>query len=753
MRVYNSTLALENCDFSGNVALIGGGGVWAAGDSTLTVRECLFEGNNADFGGAVRTDSTHHYSGSLITGFITGTTFTNNRASQDGGALWLGGDVTIDRSVITSNVAGNAGGGLLSGAGSSVAVLNTLISANNSATGESVSEAGGAVHVARSDARLVNCTIVDNTGAGTGEISSDGGSLTVLNSILWNPGQAEVSISGDFDVEITFSDVLGGFAGEGNIDEDPRFVDAGTADYRLTADSPCSDAGTVNATFRAERDLDGVWRPAGPAVDMGAFEFMLADTDGDGIADANEGIEDTDEDGTPDFLDTDSDNDGLPDAEDGLADSDQDGIPDFREVDSDGDGLLDGEEVANGMDHTDPSDADADPDGDGISSRDELTIFNTHPMRADTDGDGIGDGLEISQGFDPLAPDGLEDLDGDGLPTAYEFRIGTDPREGGDPPSELFVSKQGDDASGLGSVESPWRTIAVALTAGAMYNSYGIYSHPVVVNVSAGTYGEALDLVPQVRVVGAGRDQTTIESEGPTVVNGAEGAGLANLKIALSGIRVEATALLRMDDVAMNIDNVVVDGGDNLFSIGILISGPRSSSGVIQNSLIRRLQFGIQAVQSAILIRNNLFDGIRGDAIFIRLPDVKQAGDPGVTLLLGDADDPETGFNEFRFVSGSFIVNANPAETKAEMNDWGVFTQQEIAAKMEGPVDFMPFIGASGMPQSGEGDGEGGGEGEGTIIACAPQNSTGTRSPAPGDMALLLLMLLGLSLPKRQSAR
>jgi hypothetical protein len=52
---------------------------------------------------------------------------------------------------------------------------------------------------------------------------------------------------------------------------DPGFADVGAADFRLNADSPCLDAG-LDLTVFVERDLAGVQRPQGQAVDVGAYE-------------------------------------------------------------------------------------------------------------------------------------------------------------------------------------------------------------------------------------------------------------------------------------------------------------------------------------------------------------------------------------------------------------------------------------------------------------------------------------------------
>ena len=87
---------------------------------------------------------------------------------------------------------------------------------------------------------------------------------------------------------ITFSDIEGGWEGEGNIDTDPLFTDLNNGDYTLQAGSPCIDTGT------ADLDGDGVddiTDYIGLAPDMGAYELgesseiMAGDTNFDGIVD------------------------------------------------------------------------------------------------------------------------------------------------------------------------------------------------------------------------------------------------------------------------------------------------------------------------------------------------------------------------------------------------------------------------------------------------------------------------------------
>jgi hypothetical protein len=116
----------------------------------------------------------------------------------------------------------------------------------------------------------------------------------------------------------------------------------------------------------------------------------LTDSDGDTIADLDEGVgtgRDTDSDGTPDYLDEDSDGDGAPDSvEAGDADvattpqdSDRDGLYDFVDLDSDSDGLDDEEEWDSPGHCLDLTHADTDRDGQSDLAE---TIAGTDPCSA-----------------------------------------------------------------------------------------------------------------------------------------------------------------------------------------------------------------------------------------------------------------------------------------------------------------------------------------------------------------------------------
>ncbi|GAI49359.1 unnamed protein product, partial [marine sediment metagenome] len=130
----------------------------------------------------------------------------------------------------------------------------------------------------KSSSTLTNCTFSRNTAfaAGGAVFNLPGTNPLLTNCILWSDTPEE--IYGSTPV-ITYSDVQGGWPGEGNIDADPLFVDAANADYHLQASSPCIDTGDNTAIPPSVvDDLDGNPRIINGIVDMGAYEGGMAPT-------------------------------------------------------------------------------------------------------------------------------------------------------------------------------------------------------------------------------------------------------------------------------------------------------------------------------------------------------------------------------------------------------------------------------------------------------------------------------------------
>ena len=193
----------------------------------------------------------------------------DNFSSSNGGGIYCSYSSSpyIINVEISSNNAPNRGGGIYCSAYSNP-ILENVIIINNTAY------EGGGMFLGLANSTITNSTIFGNTA------SVDGGgiycfeaSVSLSNSILWNDSPQEVYV-GSGSVNIFYSDIQGGWTGEGNINLDPLFVDAATGDYHLTANSPCIDAGISFFVFEGDTLVDmSEDEYVGSAPDMGAFEY------------------------------------------------------------------------------------------------------------------------------------------------------------------------------------------------------------------------------------------------------------------------------------------------------------------------------------------------------------------------------------------------------------------------------------------------------------------------------------------------
>ncbi len=283
----------------------------SAGGPDVCVIDC--EGAGRAFvlsGGAqlegftIRNGQAVHGGGLLIAGnpTIVACVFASNTADA-GGAAYVLGSPTFISCTFTGNCAQVVDGGAIYNLGGSPTFVNCLMTANSAAA------FGGAVFSDLATLDLVNCTLSDNSAfRGAGITNYAGVEMTLSNCILWGNQDFEgrglsaqiLSTSSTEIVNYTCVEGLDdAFGGEGNIGDEPLFLDPTSGDYHLGPGSPCIDAADNNAVpVGITTDLDGDPRfiddpattdtgnGAPPIVDMGAYEFQLpcpTDINGDGV--------------------------------------------------------------------------------------------------------------------------------------------------------------------------------------------------------------------------------------------------------------------------------------------------------------------------------------------------------------------------------------------------------------------------------------------------------------------------------------
>jgi len=264
-------------------------------DSSCIVNNCTFLENSAEIGGAIQNYNSKSN--------ISNCTFFRNSARYDGGGVANDGAScpAIVNCSFTSNYAGNNGGGMRNWGQSSPTVVNCSFNHNSTKYG------GGVRNFNNCSPALINCTLRGNwaTVAGGGMQDNNNSNPTITNCIFWDnnaPTGPQIGETLKSAAIVSYSDIKGGWAGVGNINADPLFVDAngpdgiiGTEDdnLRLPPDSPCIDKGNnasvpadttdldddANITEQTPLDLDNNPRFADGdcnstiIVDMGAYEF------------------------------------------------------------------------------------------------------------------------------------------------------------------------------------------------------------------------------------------------------------------------------------------------------------------------------------------------------------------------------------------------------------------------------------------------------------------------------------------------
>jgi hypothetical protein len=253
-----------------------GGGIFCGTNSNPYIYNNIIISNNA-------TGQFYPGSGGAIycsesSSIIAKNTICYNSAGGGGGGIYcFRSPVFIKNNLIMENHSGRVGGGIYCHEADLIVKGNTIM--GNFATGYSDSRGGG-ISLSSSNAIIENNFIIanfaDSLGGGIrcvrsspaitnsilyGNVSSLGGGIfgrissnpEIANCILWGDSAivgSELEFDDSSNPLITYSNIEGGWEGEGNIDADPLFRDPENGDFHLMStacgdphDSPCIDAG------------------------------------------------------------------------------------------------------------------------------------------------------------------------------------------------------------------------------------------------------------------------------------------------------------------------------------------------------------------------------------------------------------------------------------------------------------------------------------------------------------------------------
>jgi hypothetical protein len=244
------------------------GGAIYCSDSSPTIRGNIIRGNRAWYGGGIYCESSSAViEGNAIMDNVAyvGLSTKTIRSGGFGGGIRVAGSSSsphIRNNIIARNTSEVVGGGIALDFTDPATLIEGNLIVENLAPG------GGGLYCTGAPAAMRHNTVSGNTAScyGGGIWCAVGASVSILNCVFWgNRAEREgdeIYVPDTTEIAVTYSDIKGGWEGEGNIDADPLFLLPDKRDYRLLWDSPCIDTGHPDS-------LD----PDGTRSDMGAFYF------------------------------------------------------------------------------------------------------------------------------------------------------------------------------------------------------------------------------------------------------------------------------------------------------------------------------------------------------------------------------------------------------------------------------------------------------------------------------------------------
>jgi len=202
-----SSPTLTNCSFIGNL----GGGL-SGGDGTVI--GCTFIGNYRGNGGAVDVAGA---------GRLIDCIFIGNVAERYGGAVHISiGSPALINCTFIGNYAKRAGGAIYMHKSAPI-LANCILSGNKA------KHWGGGIYSIESSPTLTNCTFAANSSANGNALACGpvplepprGNSNLHLGNCILRDGGSEIWNDDGSTIAITYTNLEGGWPGDGNIDKDP----------------------------------------------------------------------------------------------------------------------------------------------------------------------------------------------------------------------------------------------------------------------------------------------------------------------------------------------------------------------------------------------------------------------------------------------------------------------------------------------------------------------------------------------------
>ena len=254
-----------------------GGGMYSTDQCSPELTDCVLWGNTVDGNGGGM------FSGDNCSPKVTDCAFQNNHAGGVGGGIynWDNSTSTLTDCTFEKNDA-NFGGGMANIKNSNSVVTNCTFSENSAAK-----NGGGMTNAVTSSPIITNCTFWGNSATvnGGGIDNSDTSLPTVTNCILWElDAKAPIFNDATSVPVVTYSVVRQGYAGAGNIADDPllnplKNNGGNTHTHKLNALSPAIGAGVDSKKIGGTEYVptkDQCHNIRGSYIDIGAYQTQPA---------------------------------------------------------------------------------------------------------------------------------------------------------------------------------------------------------------------------------------------------------------------------------------------------------------------------------------------------------------------------------------------------------------------------------------------------------------------------------------------